>query len=458
MKATIIGGGISGLIAAYTLLDKYKDASITIFEGDLSAGGLLRGTQYEGCGLYFDNGTHIFQETGISEIDQTIMNAIPEKSLIHFPVGQGDLAGSAYGGRLQSNTHFLDLREDIVNLDVVTELRENSMKSSKLPAIDRCRPLKETAIERFGSRFTNNVLSPIMSHLYRLPIEELSTFAMLLPGLTRVVIDDVTDWSSRIKSDRYRSLIAVPDQRSLPKAMHHGRRSYYSRRLGTRLFIDGLVEGLINRGVKVLCRYKVTRLQCSPQQIEVIDSSGNKGSIDSDLIIITTGVSSAARLLGMDARGRTAGSSMPYYLLNILLKEECESDLCYIYGLDHTCDWYRITNYKAITGIKDDRRLTIEIIGRPLPGREKTLKHIMHQLRSLGLVRSEEIEFSDIIQLRSGFPIPSNKNIEYLVSLGKRVCSNLPPNIIVGGIGSGEALFFQNELMISLHRHILGDI
>ena len=84
MKYAVIGAGITGLMAAKAILDKDSDAHVTIIERDQVVGGLLAGIEYSEQELYFDLGTHIFQETGIDEIDNNLLSAIPPKDLIHF--------------------------------------------------------------------------------------------------------------------------------------------------------------------------------------------------------------------------------------------------------------------------------------------------------------------------------------------------------------------------------------
>ena len=73
MNYLIIGGGISGLVSAHALLKGNPSAKITIVEKDKNLGGLLAGIEYEDENLYFDTGTHIFQETGNQELDELLL-------------------------------------------------------------------------------------------------------------------------------------------------------------------------------------------------------------------------------------------------------------------------------------------------------------------------------------------------------------------------------------------------
>ena len=128
MNIIIIGAGLTGLIAAKTCKLKFPNSSITILEKANKVGGILCGNFYHEENLYFDYGTHIYQETGNPELDALLLDSIPKEELIHYEIGKGDICGSYFAGNLQNNSHFPDLRGD--NFD-------NSIKSSLSLHIDK---------------------------------------------------------------------------------------------------------------------------------------------------------------------------------------------------------------------------------------------------------------------------------------------------------------------------------
>ena len=450
MNYIVIGGGLAGLVAARALRSRYQDADITVIERNATLGGLLGGVEYQDRGLYFDQGTHIFQETGDVNLDGMLLGAVAPTDLIHFPVGAGDFAGTVCGGRLQSNTHFPDLR----GTEFAGDVRSYIDSLSVVPELGRFEPLLSVATARFGKVFTQKVIGPVFARAYAQPAEALAGFAMLLPGWTRVVLDEHANWSERSSSETYRALAAVPDQRDLPVAIHHGRRSYYSRNRGSRAFVEGLADGLRTDGVTIECGTTIVSLDVAERSLELIDITGAERTLTAHGIIIATGVVGAAQLLGMNLAQKGLDRPMPHWIVNVVLEDPCLSDLCYLYGLDASCDWYRVTNYRAFSGDAADRRLTIEVIGRHDVDAKIWPGRLVTQLRDAGLLSNAGIEFADVRKLSAGFPAPTTKNLRALAGLGLELNASLPTGVMLGGIGASGGLFFQNEVVTDIYRRV----
>jgi oxygen-dependent protoporphyrinogen oxidase len=384
-----------------------------------------------------------------------MLNAVSPQDLIHFSPGGGDLAGAIFNSRLQENTHFPDLRDYSIGKDVVTSLRQHISKDSPLPSIDRMGALRSVATERFGSTFVERILAPTLSRFYGLPFGDLAGFAMLLPGWTRVVLDDHTNWESNLDNERYRAIVAVPDQRNLPKELHHGRRSFYSRSFGSRDFIEGIKKDLEARDVQFLCNASILDVNLDQRSLTLFDEKKEKIVIVADFMIIATGVLGAATLLQNDLKTLELDQPLPHTLINVVLESPCPSDLCFLYGLDDDCEWYRVTNYKAITGRSDDRRLTIEVLGPLKTDNRQSPLDIVRQLNRFGFLDSDSVLFSDVVMLANGFPAPTVSNLNKLTALGSRLTANLPPRVLMGGIGFGGGLFFQNEVVSHLYAKVL---
>ena len=139
----------------------------------------------------------------------------------------------------------------------------------------------------------------------------------------------------------------------------------------------------------------------------------------------------------------------------IVLDKPCRSDLCYLYGFDRGCDWYRLTNYRAITRDPNDRRLTIKVLGRLEIDQRLLPTHILKRLCHFGFLDSDAIQFSDVLKLSSGFPSPTTQNMDALAALGKYLEADLPEGILLGGIGLSNGLFFQNEVVKHLYDRAL---
>lgn len=104
MKIVILGGGISGLSAAWFLAKKYERAQITLIEKESRLGGLVQ-TSYEG-GFLFEKGPRTFQTSRCPNLLELIRELGLEGELIF----SDRCASSRYlwsKGRLRSVASFL---------------------------------------------------------------------------------------------------------------------------------------------------------------------------------------------------------------------------------------------------------------------------------------------------------------------------------------------------------------
>lgn len=448
----VLGGGIAGLLSAKTLKYKYPDAEIVVIERSRECGGLLAG-QRSSCGqYYFDLGTHIFRETGDGEIDSFIQQSIPSGDLLMFDPGYGDLAGSIFNGVLQKNSHFIDIR----GLDDVISLRRSLINRAMLgraPEIDRMAPAVDQAALRFGEKFSQQVLMPLLEAMYQRPRSDLASFAFLLPGLTRAVALDEGDWRVAALDEGIRDIIAVPDQRQLPVSMRSPLRSFYARNGGSSAVVKGICERLTQEGVDFLLGATVDRIDLKGSSIHFTNASGGASQITFDGLVMAVGAVPSARALGVELSQFDFDHPMSHRLVHLVVDEVEDSDLCYFYGLDPSVDFYRVTNYRAISGDQSDRRLTVEVLGEREDSDEMLFRNIESQLRSFNWINGKVI-FACGTRLPTGFPAPTVRNLKAISELSDHLADILPQNIILGGIGARRGVFFQNEVIIQTVRAV----
>jgi len=446
IRYIIIGGGVAGLVTARRLLSIIPGNQILILERNHELGGLLSGIKYDST-YYFDTGTHIFRETGDEMIDEFILRSVKEDDLIYFELGEGDVAGSVFDGKLQKHTHFPDIRSRSNAEELVKSLLVHSENTLKVSEIDRQAPLLTVATNRFGSRYTNEVISPMLSNMYQKSAEELAGFALLLPGLTRVVVNEYSDWLTLSEDDIYRALFAIENQRWLPNKYKSTKRNFYSKSLGTRSFVNGMTKSLLNEGVKISTGTQITSLNLENKFIEYLNRSNELTKLQFDGLTIATGVFGAATLLGVDFNQFEFEKPMMNRVINIVVEGLLDSEICYFYGLDPQIDFYRVTNYRGFSGNFQDSRLSIEVLGYRGLSNDNLVTKIVEQLYNTGFLKSKKYSFADVVTLKAGFPSPSIKNMNELNKLSKHVNFLLPKHAFLSGIGAEEGLFFQNEII-----------
>jgi oxygen-dependent protoporphyrinogen oxidase len=448
MKFVVVGAGISGLLLASKLRAKYPDGDITVIDKAPECGGLLAGKYYPDANLYFDLGTHIPRETGDAEIDALMLSVIEPHNLIHYARGQGDYAGAVYNGQLQVNSHFPDIRGGIEHDEISQALKDHIAANDTAYSPVRDCALLEEGNRKFGEVYTRSALQEILPSIYQRPAEDLAWFAAELPGLSRVITDDQTQWVQNAQDDRYRAIIGFPEQRELPQAYTAEKRSFYGQKNGSRALIDGLCDHLIKHGVKIVLSAKIEHCDLEASSLVYEDAQGARVSLGFDRLIIATGIIGAAHILNIPMQDFGFDRPMSHRLINIVADQKINTDLFYFYGLDRDCDFYRVTHYGGILNDFNDKRLTIEVLGERAENDEELLDLIVSQLNDIGFLLSESLSFSDVIKLPSGFPAPTVKNLRAMNDLREEIDRRTNKgNMIVTGVGSARGLFFQNEII-----------
>ena len=444
----IVGAGIGGLIAAWRILVGDPKASITIIERNTYPGGLLAGIEYPN-GLYFDIGTHIFQETGITEVDSFIQDAVPPEDLIIFENGTGDIAGSFLNGVLQTNASFPDLRniDDFAALSA--DLQKHVLGVTKVPGIDPLAKMSDVSYARFGKKITEDVVYGIQENLFKTPVAELAGFSLLLSGISRVISGDKENWIENSGSEVYRSIFGFPEQLELPAEFRHGRKSFYSRKAGSRRFIDGIVTNLSKQGVQFLFNCNIELFDLNDLTFD-LSIKNQTTQIKADKVIFSNGVMGAAKVCGTDISSVSLDRPLAHTIYNLQLAERTSSPVSYFYGMDKSVDFYRVTNYRTFSGNNSDRRISIEILGTI--ENDNLLEDLLNQLHRIGFIKSKAIDFSEVEKLPTGFPSPTVKNMNGLVDIANILYKTLPNSVTVTGLGSQHGLFFQNDIIKDVYN------
>lgn len=449
----VIGGGICGLLAACLLRRRHPGAKITLLERAPQLGGLLAGTDYPEAGLGFDQGTHILQETGNAEIDGIIRDAIPPEQL-HYPSGETrDLAGAVFRNRLQLHSPYPDLRSHPKRDDLLESLRQHLSGPEFRPELQRTSSLTDACRQRFGAQCADQIVIPLLSNLYHIPAADLSVFALLLPGLGRLVFTDEQEWLKHADWSPWRATVAYPDQFHLPAAYRHSRRFYTALNGGASGVIAAMERHLLSEGVTIF--RNTEKLDFNTTKMTIAHGGPERADtvINADSLFVSTGIFGAAALLGLRPADYGAEPPMLHRVVHLALDRPVDFPLFYFYGFDTEDPFYRVTNYRAFSGVPDDRRITIEVLARPeLPDADlPTL--IMTRLRTIGFLQKEVCVFSRVKRLARGFPRPTLRNAKAITALRCKVERILPTMALISGAGAADALFFTNETL--LHSHYL---
>ena len=441
-KFHIIGGGINGIVSALYIKKQHNDFEVYLHESLSELGGKLLGFDYEKNKLYYDKGTHIFQESGNAFLDELILEAIPKKNLIFYPQGKGDIVGSVQNNILQTESHFLNL----INRKQDAKRVKNHIANLEKPfeSIDIFNSVSDELEERFGIHFRDKY-EKIFNSLFKCSPNELSAICLSFIGSTRIILDDLPKWIEHSQSSIYRSVVGVPNQLKLPPKYGHNHKSFYPKEKGTKSLILGLIRLLDKYNIKVIRNSKVQTIKF---QNKKIISLVNKQlvSFDFDKVLIASGVISAAKILNPSTSIKLT-PPMKTTFFNVELVNNTLKDVFYFYNFDAKENFYRVTNYRAFSNKASDKRITIECFELE-DNPDKQLKSILKYLKSLGFIKSTSFIDANIEEDPFGFPVLSLSNLLEIRELYRKIKPQTDESIKVSGLGSGDFNFFQTEILL----------
>lgn len=442
-KFHVIGGGINGIITALYITKHFEGYKVYLHESLSELGGKLLGFDYNDVNLYFDRGTHIFQESGNLFLDELIRNAFSDDELIFYPEGKGDIVGSIQNNKIHSETHYLNLKGFSFHLSEVRE-HLNSL-NEPLEPIDIYKSVSFELKKRFGTNF-NTAYSEIFNNLFKSSPDELSSICMQFIGFNRVVIDDFSTWNSKANDPIYRSLIGVPNQLYLPEKFRHKRKSFYPNNKGTLSLVNGLIRLLVKHNIEVITNSKIQKFDIENRNFESV-VNGKTKSFKYDKAIITSGVISATKILNPN-QNIDLKSPMDVTFFNIELAHPTLSNLFYFYNYDSKENFYRVTNYRAFSNKKNDTRITIEAFKS---GKDKydQLEKILNYLKSLNFIKETAFRNVFIEQIPFGFPVLSLNNLKQIKYLNEKLKIKSSNDLGISGLGTGNFNFFQTQTILN---------
>jgi len=446
----VVGGGIAGLLAAL-LLAEQGESKVVLIERENEVGGHLRCFDYGEYGV-FDCGMHNMYETGIDPLDDLLFGLLAKDDWQILERAGRDLAGVVFNGVVQHNSPFPDLRSlpqqqwESCVLDFFRQLESQD---------SRCHDNAwEDVSSRFGSAIAE-VIDVALRKQFGKPAQELVPFATRLTTLSRVVMFSEEPFANLMQSSMLRDRLAWPEQRTLPPHWESGRKSYYPRKYGIYRVIDAFRERLQASGVEVLTGAQVQSLDMTGGQVKslVVEKGGGKRKIAIRSMVWTSGLPAMAQLLGLDLSRYRFDPPRKTVVVNLLLRQPPRmGDLYYLYCYEPGCHTFRITNFTAYcegAPRAGGWPLAVELmLDMPLPDAEGMKRLALSELRRFKVITSDDdVIFSAVEPLATGFPMPSVNNFNALSDMRARITEAKLANLTLLGILSEENVFFQRDVL-----------
>lgn len=457
----VVGGGISGLLAALLLAESGRAGQVHLIERESDIGGLLRSFDYGEWGR-FDYGMHNMYETGVAELDSLLLGLLPEHDWQLLKGSKRDLAGLFFNGRLQRNSLYMDLRH------LPRDAYERCMAGffTNLDADDgrAADNAYRYAEKRFGKPIADLAVAPAVSKIFNRNAGEMDVMAAMLTSIDRVILFDAPQMRDLMKSDLLGARLAFTEQRDLPPERSSGRMGYYPRSYGMYQVIEAFRRRLLAAGARIVTGAHIRQISREVSRItevEIAHGAGAEKIANVAGLHWTAGLPALAPLLGIPLHGVAFDRPLRTIAVNLLLDRDTKmDDLYYFYCYDSGLDTFRVTNF---SGYCDGARraggtpICVELLVDD-HGAAGTRDYAAQALRELAhfdvLAPGTKTLFVKAEPLAYGFPMPTSRNVSALHHIREQIEACGITNLLKLGILAEPRLFFQKDVVAHTFRKI----
>ncbi len=454
----IIGSGLAGLQSALILANQVnEETTIHLIERENSIGGLLKSFDYGENGA-FDYGAHLFQETGILEVDTFFKDVLNQEEWLVHKDNNREISGCFFNNQIQLHTQFPDVRsctQELYQAYLADFLFNLNKQADKI----KLGYLPNTALEfskmYFGDKITYEIIAPILEKTFHKNIEELDLQAVYLVPLSRITLLDEILMHDFLNTEIVRKILAYPEQRNLPLDKGSGKSSFYPKKYGMQRWVDELEKKINKKGVKIYCNTQLLDWQIENNQIITLKLKNNEANINISNIkqvIWSAPMFGLVKLLSIDTQDLQYDIPLKTVLVNILLEKELAiQDLYYLYPYDNEYSTYRVTNYSAYCpdAIRNGKYpITLEMLVTEENLKQNLVELAIKELKSMELLNEDnQVFFAKAEILAAGFPMPTIKNLNSFSILRTRIQNKNIHNLTTVGVLSSENVFFQKDIM-----------
>jgi protoporphyrinogen oxidase len=454
----IAGGGLTGLMCALKLRQLYPDRRIVIFDKSAQIGGMYS-SLFSMEGAEFDHGMHLIYESCNPEVDDLYREVMPESEWNIFEGNEKDIAGLFFRGRLQTYSHYVDLRPFPANV-------RKSFLASFMQNLDDCRKDNpKNALDflrnQFGEEVVDAVHKPILKMMYGVDPEDLDVFAIKATALERVILFDPEIMLDLMASSMLRTRLAYPDQLKLPPFRLNTQKALYPKKFGMSHFIDRLQDHLTSMGVEILTQTDVSEIHHHDGRITELvltNEEGGRFTLSIGRLLWTVGWPLLARRLKVDISDLKFQPGPEIIYMHLIFDRPLMMDrLYYFYCYDEGFASFRITNYANYCPAAAQNGLypiCVELwpskIGKKKEdlGRHEWVTLVLEELRRFGVIG---LDYT-LIQSRmennvGGFPMPTLENTRSLQEIRNRVADQRIYNLTVSGVMARDGLFFIPDIL-----------
>lgn len=408
-NCVVIGGGISGLMAAIMAADHCQ--SVTLVEAQSECGGLLRSWQNE-AGINFDYGTHILSETDDDEVNQILFRGMydnPDKwTYLDITRVSNTFAGKRFDtGQFIPLTHLPSGQYHQALGQLVT---------APGIAIDKAQNFEQYSSLNYGQIITDEIFRPLMHKLQGCDISELHPTAHHFFALNRFIVADDNISRELKKSPMLDAKLAFADyNEGLSGAKKFYPKHDEQNTQGINLWVDYLVAQAQAKGVNILTDAMVGSLVQTPNSngknhvSQVVLKQGL--TLNCDELIWTIPPIFAIKQLGIEYKGGSP-QFCPMSLHHFVFDKPFNDQNYYSNINELAAKGFRLTLYPNITldKVTGPHRCTVEVLNSGVANMDELNDILAQELIELDyLPKNAKLLSADVIEVPMGFPRFSTK-------------------------------------------------
>lgn len=448
--SVVVGGGICGLLAAYLL--KKKGHNVTLIEQAQKCGGLLNSV-HDSNNIYYDQGTHIPNPTGVEQLDKFLFGSAEsrEADWHYIPVLK---TGNFLKGSWDLETQTIDARK--LERDKYERGLGQLISNTTLPSDTNIEDYCKNSV---GEIFFNELVRPVIDKLYG-PQEDYTKLtaknSINYFGATRLLALDSKMTASLKKLSVYDTRLGFHKRSDFQvwcrqEGIEEPSYLYPRSEKGCQYWVDDLVKKVTDSGVNILNNAKITGLKTKDKQIREIQINGEY-FIQCDWVYWSAPPAFALKFLLNDLNGyrpklRTA-NIFHFTLDKPLLNTESH----YLWNWDSSSEIFRITLYPNLNDTKKNS-ITAEVLSDAEQADSISKDKIFEDLIAMQLIDPESNIVSSIRQtIHNTFPVPTHEFSQHVTQQFEQLHS-LAENVKVSGRFGGK-LWLLNDILLDTFKGI----
>jgi protoporphyrinogen oxidase len=444
----ITSAGMTGMLAALFIKKRQPRADVIILESSSQVGTSFRGVNLPGFGNC-DRAMRLLYETGIPDFDAILHGLLPENEWHVLRDNVKDIAGAYWRGELQTCSAYLDLRRL-----GQSERRQCECEILQLLHKQRGDSLhKEDAAQYLKSRFGPTIaghIEKVLEKFYGVPASALHESATYQPAMNRVVLYDEADMTAVMKDEKMRSVIAWPDQLTLPVKRQPSQSGLYPRKFGIDAVIDAVHRQLQALGVRFQFNRRVAGLKVAGDDIAQVTLDDGAVIERPSLVISANGLHGSLSML-RQGNAPSASDVVPPRCWQVYLRVRAKPNmggLYYCWCFDPEYRTFRVTNYVNYcpdARTDDGYPMCVELWSSD-SNAQQAIERATQELRKMQILNGEDgLVASAAIQASNLHALCTLENVQKLRAMREQVRELSPRNMLTIGplIEDGVMLLYD---------------